>query len=401
MDRRRFLTGVSAGSLLLLAHGSLILSRQSGSVLFRRFPAGVVSTPNCHWDRTKRIPLAWPVFPIVGKGTAYNESTVLKFPNLSLVNAYVRLRITSEIDIREEITIGIVLPGREIEIACLDIKYAHPFQPFEVLLDKHYLDDICKHGLSLYMNKGSNNTWFYGSWSENASATGLQPQLLFGNYPGNINAHRALVKQLALFLDNSKGVDFEAPHTQPVNGRFHSIEDLLPLAAIVSLYPEHASVQLAVDYCLSLSDDLGLIANSSHVTSEGCYTIAYPLAKILIFRNDHDLARLAVKQLDHRIDLLSNEGVISQSSCEYQSGSGSWNSYVDRPESLPDSTTTSGIALALAWGIHAKLLPGEPFVTRTLKSRLWLRDRLTEDGYLQNISQINRGGGPLQANGTA
>ena len=100
--------------------------------------------------------------------------------------------------------------------------------------------------------------------------------------------------------------------TEPKDGTFNSIEDFLPFATIVSLFPGHPSVQLAVDYCLSRLKPNGLIASGNHVTTEGCYTLAYPLAQIAIVRNNREMAGIALDQLVHRIHYLSAPDAIFQ-----------------------------------------------------------------------------------------
>ncbi len=493
MERRGFIKkAVSAFGLLVVTSKWFYVKGNVCNMPYKRHIASVSLFTDVKWEQTKRVPLGWPVFAVAGTENEGRGSVILKFPDLTHNENDFYFRICSAIDIREELSIGVWLPESNTQIGCFDIKYAHPFQPFEVLIPRKYIKEIIHQGLEIKMHEGKKEGWFISSGNASV-ASGLQPQIMSGIYPGkadqlfaslfsmnslspfgwlggcvydallestnrgSLEAKRTLEKQLSFFLDDSKGVNFEDPHTRPVVGRFHSIEDLLPLAAIVSLYPKHPSVQLAVDYCLSISDEMDLMANSSHVTSEGCYTLAYPLAKIAISRNDKELARLAVKQLDLRIDLLSTEDVVSQSSylrddltrhtgfdnwgrgitwyllgivktiyllenselsgfiatekakneflrainwvCKYQDDSGSWNSYINRPETLPDSTTTCGIALAMAWGIQAKWLSEEPYLPKALMARSWLRNQLTADGFLQGISQINRGGEQLQANG--
>lgn len=493
MERRGFFKkAVAAFGVLVVTSEWFHVKGNVCHMPYKRHIARVSLFTNANWDPTKRVPLDWPVFAIAGTDNEGRGPVIMNFPDLTLNENDFYFRICTAIDIREELSIGVWLPESHTQIGCFDIKYAHPFQPFEIRLPRKYIHEIMRQGLALKMHEGNNEGWFISSGKDSV-AFGLQPQILSGRYPGkadqllaslcsmnslspfgwlggcvhdallelslrgSLEAKRTLEKQLAFFLDNANGVNFEDPHTRPVVGRFHSIEDLLPLAAIVSLYPKHPSVQLAVDYCLNISDEMDLIANSSHVTSEGCYTLAYPLVKIAISRHDKDLARLAVRQLDLRIDWLSTESVVSQSSylredltrhtgfdnwgrgitwyllgivktiymlenselsgfvdtrkakneflravkwiSKYQDETGSWSSFVDRPETLPDSTTTSGIALAMAWGIHAKWLPEEAYLPKAILARSWLRNQLTADGFLQGISQINRGGEKLQANG--
>ena len=89
-----------------------------------------------------------------------------------------------------------------------------------------------------------------------------------------------------------------------IDGKSESAADFrknLLFAAIISLFPQHPSVQMTVDYCLSLLKPDGLKVSENHVTTEGCYTLAYPIAQFAIVMNDRDLAGIALDQLVHRI----------------------------------------------------------------------------------------------------
>jgi hypothetical protein len=382
----------------------------------------------------------------------------------------------------------VFLPDTGETIATLDIKYAHPFQPFEAPIESRWLPAIILQGIGLRMVKGNNDAWFYLADAKRNDNLGLQPQLLAGSYPGtkkelfenlysmnsfspfgwmvgcvmdallelgsqgDRKAKKTLEKQLACFLDDSKGIIFENPNTIPLDGNFNSIEDFLPFAAIVSLYPEHPSVQKAVDYCLQRMKPDGLIASGDHVTTEGCYTMAYPLAQIAIVRNDRKLAGIALDQLVHRIHYLSTSEAVFQRNdlgkgtgfrnwgrgivwyvlgmvktinlmensafadlpqldgiktefvrvmnwaSQFQDKNGMWCSFIHRPDTLPDTTATAGIATTMVWGVRLKLLP-ESYLAKAELAGVSLRKYLTADGFLTNVSQINRGGESLQENG--
>jgi len=412
----------------------------------------------------------------------------MKFPSLKFTPDEIHFRITSAIDIREEVMLEVFLPDTGETIATLDIKYAHPFQPFEVPIESKWLPEIILQGIGLRMIKGNNDVWFYQSDTKRSDNLGLQPQLLAGKYPGtkadffknlysmnsfspfgwmggcvmdallelskkgDRKAKKTLQKQLGYFLDDSKGIIFENPNTIPLDGNFNSIEDFLPFAAIVSLYPEHPSVQKAIDYCLERMKPDGLIASGDHVTTEGCYTVAYPLAQIAMVRNDRKLAGIALDQLVHRFHYLStNESIFQRNdlgngtgfrnwgrgivwyvlgivktinlmenstfgdlqqldqiktefirvmnwASQFQDKNGMWCSFIDRPETLPDTTATAGITTAMAWGVRLKLLP-ESYLEKAELAGVGLQKYLTADGFLTNVSQINRGGEALQANG--
>lgn len=485
MKRRTFIQNIStfSGTLVILpwiVAGNSVL----GKPVYKRYFAST-SFPEVQLAANKRIPLGWSAFPI----KAGNHSTVLmKFNTLKEIPGDFHFRITASIDIREEVTLEVFLPENGETIAKLDIKYAHPFQPFETAVESKWLPEIVRQGLGLRMIKGTQDVWFFQAGTKQTDNLGLQPQLISGTYPGtnaaffenmysmnsfspfgwmggcvidallelsrkgHRKAQKTMQKQLACFLDDSKGIIFENPNTIPLDGTFNSIEDFLPFAAIASLYPEHPSVQMAVDYCLSRIQPDGLIASGNHVTTEGCYTLAYPLAQIAIIRNNRELAEIALDQLVHRIHYLATADAVYQRNdlgkgagfknwgrgitwyvlgmvktinllenstfadlpqlkivktefmrtmnwvCQFQDKNGMWCSFVDKPDTLPDTTATAGIALALAWGVRLKLLP-EPDIQNAKRALKSLQSYLTADGFLTHVSQINRGGESLQANG--
>ncbi len=486
MKRRAFINNLSVLSGMLVILPEMVAGNSvSGKPNYKRYFATPTSFPEVQLAANKRIPLGWPAFPVDAKNLF---PVHLKFNTLKEIHGDLHFRITAAIDIREEVLLEAFLPVSGETIASLDIKYAHPFQPFETPVENKWLPEIIRQGLGLRMIKGAQNAWFFQSDANQTDNLGLQPQLISGTYPGtkaelfeslysmnsfspfgwmsgcvidallelsrkgDRKANKILQKHLACFLDDSKGIIFENPMTEPMDGRFNSIEDFLPFAAIASLYPEHPSVQMAVDYCLARMKPDGLIASGDHVTTEGCYTLAYPLAQIAIVRNDRKLASIALDQLVHRIHYLStNEAIFQRNDlgkgtgfknwgrgttwyllgmvktihlignsafadlpqqelvktefvramkwvCQFQDENGMWCSFVDKPDTLPDTTATAGIAAAIAWGVQQKLLP-ETEIQKAKKALKSLQNYLTADGFLTHVSQINRGGEVLQANG--
>ncbi len=262
--------------------------------------------------------------------------------------------------------------------------------------------------------------------------------------------------QLSQYLDDEKGVIFENPHTIPLDGTFNSIEDFLPVAAIAGLYPNHFSIRKGLDFMLAHKNKEDIILNG-HITTEGCYTLAYPLAALATIRKDEELAKLALTQLTGRAGFLADSsatasaiyqrsdlegnkgyknwgrgvawyllGTIKTLRLLHQSGYGSpddikkmeasfmhhvswiaklqdrqgmWYAYLDRPETNVDTSTTGGIAAAIAWGCHDELLDKNKYMPTARKAYQALQTHLSADGFLRDITQINRGGEALQASG--
>ena len=400
-------------------------------------------------------------------------------------------RITAAIDFREEKTLRLYLPGSGQNIGVLQIKYAHPFQPFQTTIAPRWLPELRRQGLGLELSQGTQDAWFLlpeGLERLRSGAEGLMPQLLSGGGPASEEQFRqrlysmnsfspfgwmggcvqdalwelslqqdpqaaqTLALHLGHYLDDQQGIVFEDPRTRPLDGTFNSIEDFLPFAAIVNLYPDHPSVQKAVDFCLARRNAQGLILSGRHVTTEGCYTLAYPLAAIAQIQQDPELARVALDQVRWRARLLVDRGAIYQRATlggaqayrnwgrgvawyllgtvktlavlqqlhgadapgaeevrdafvsaaarvsSWASDAALWSSYLHRPETGVDTSASAGIAAALAWGTHLSLLPAR-YRRLCQASYQALLAYLTPDGFLTDVSQINRGGEALQEGG--
>ncbi len=365
------------------------------------------------------------------------------------------------------------------------MQYAHPFQPFQTAIETEWLPDIHQQGLGLRMRQGTQTAWFFRPEALPADAAGLAPQLIAGNAPasekiflqnlysmnsfspfgwmggsvqdalyelhqqGNEQATQTLKLQLDHYLDDQRGIILENPHTQPLEGTFNSIEDFLPFAAIVNLYPDHRSVQQAVDFCLAHCHASGVIMAGKHVTTEGCYTVAYPLAAIAHVQQDSELAQLALDQLRYRTQYLTEASAIYQratldgqkayrnwgrgvawyllgtiktlaliresggatiigtdevwqawkkamhTAASWQNEQHLWHGYLDQPATGIDTSASAGIAAAMAWGVRMGVLPKKNIRAARATYRA-LHNYLTPDGFLTQVSQINRGGEALQ-----
>ena len=74
---------------------------------------------------------------------------------------------------------------------------------------------------------------------------------------------------------------------------------------------------------------------------------------------------------------------------------GLWGCFMHRPESLPDTSGSAGIAAAIMTGIHNGFLPTE-YAENAKKCFEGLKNYITPDGYLKGAAQDNRGGMKLQ-----
>ncbi len=430
----------------------------------------------------KRIPLSWKTFIVKADGA----KTILKFKKNDPEKTdfdKVYLRVTAALDFREEIQMKVSIAGSGREIGIFDIRYAHPFQPFDFSIPKKDLKEILAKGIVLSQLSSQSDSWFFGSDNKRKDNLALQPQILFGKEPGNPEefdqvlysmnsfapfgwiggcvidalyeeyrigndqAYNTLQHHLSRFLEDEKGIIFENPHTVPVDGTYNSIEDFLPIAAIANLYPDHISIDKALEFLMQLKDEDGLI-KSGAVTTEGCYTVAYPLAAISAVRKDRELAKIAMDQLLHRIDHLIEGGAIYQRRYDngisrfrnwsrgaawyllgmiktmsileenfkedfdlgtlkkafthhsawalgLQDEKGLWRGFMDRADTKVDTSASAGIATAFALGYRHGILD-DAYIKSAKRCFSALTGYLSLDGFLKGVSQINRGGEELQ-----
>ncbi len=453
---------------------------------YTRYLAADIKYSPLAFPEDKRVPIGLTAFPLPASTTTPPPVRLL-FPNVRTKADVLYFRVTAAIDFREEKAIRLYLPESGQDLGTLCMKYAHPFQPFQITIDARWLAEIRKQGIALQMTEGTQAAWFFRPEAMPTDGAGLAPQLLTGSRPasdkgflrtlysmnsfspfgwiggsvqdalfelhqqGDARATRTLTTHLGHYLDDQQGVILESPHTRPLDGTFNSIEDFLPFAAIVSLYPNHPAVQKAVDFCLAHRNEQGIIMAGKHITTEGCYTVAYPLAMIAQQRNDAELAQIALDQLRYRTQYLVDDAAIYQRATlsgekayhnwgrgvawyllgtvktlailqdssfelsgtdevrqafvaaalmanQHKNPEHLWYGYLNQASTGVDTSASAGIAAALAWGVQHDILPAQHrrAAKKTYRS---LHDFLTPDGFLTQVSQINRGGEALQTDG--
>jgi unsaturated rhamnogalacturonyl hydrolase len=392
------------------------------------------------------------------------------------------LRVTAAIDFREEKRLAIMLGKSGEQIGEWVMTYAHPYQPFEIEIPQHHHKKIQKEGLRLLLSHGAGEAWFFAN--DKSTPEGFQPHFLIGDSPGNketffdnlysmnsfspfgwmggsvqdalyawhglgnSNATNTLRLHLEKYLDGELGVRFESPNTLPLDGNFNSIEDFLPFTAIVDLFPGHIATEQGLVYILERRMKNGIIGGD-RVTTEGCYTLAYPLMAIALDKGEAYLIRIALDQLEVRMKLLTDEHAIYQRStvggekgyrnwgrgsvwyllgivktailvkdtpwllemekrqlkasfvhlcgemATHQDPQGMWKGYVDNKDMAVDTSATGGIAAAMVWGVYLGWLD-EGYLDKGRRAADGLIKYLSPDGYLRGVSQINRGGEELQ-----
>ncbi len=482
MRRRFFIEAASVGAFglwsgLAIPRGNETLYQPIVKrVLSVRFDASNLSYPE-----DKRIPLGWPVFAVPFEQN--HKNPILFFPELKGGGPFF-LRLTAAIDFREEKSLIVYLPDSGKVIGEMLMRYAHPFQPFELEISQKMVKKISIEGVGFKIGKGTGDAWFYGLSPDGMAPDGLQPHIVAGNASnkeaaffdnlysmnsfspfgwmggsvqdallewqllGDERAGMALKLHLDSYLDDEVGLRFESPNTRPLDGTFNSLEDFVPIAAIAQIYPKHRSIDLALEFSSKNLKADGIITGSN-ITTEGCYTLAYPLMAIAISRNDKHIAQVAMNQLVSRMSYLTDEGAIYQRSTLdgikefrnwgrgvvwymlgvvktlrllknssfdfseekeqltssfvhlagvmklHQDEQGMWLGYVDQPTMAVDTSATAGIAAAMCWGIYLGILDNT-YIQVAEKARDGMMKYISPDGFVRMVSQINRGGEELQ-----
>ncbi|HEV7301098.1 MAG TPA: glycoside hydrolase family 88 protein [Tepidisphaeraceae bacterium] len=247
----------------------------------------------------------------------------------------------------------------------------------------------------------------------------------------------------SIFIDDffrDGGIWNESPGARPSDGKYYGIEATLPVAQLARLNPSHPAVDAAIDFWLSRKhpDDL---VRDSHTSTEGCYTIAWPMAVVARVRDRDDLRDLAIRQCVRRMEVNVRDGFVWQLVTEqgeprlrhwcrgvgwYLLGSvrtlietgrthdallaslisvidglppltpgQAWPNFIDDPTIATDSSGTAAIAAAITLGVEAGLFPNrlQPIADAAVKN---LIAHLTPDGLLRGCSQENKGGEALQ-----
>lgn len=349
MKRRVLLKTISlsAGSALMYPNHQTNLPVNALPTDVKRILATKVTNPDLALPPGKVIIKGWKAFPVP---VAVNDTPKVRlyFPEIKSNTSSIWLRLTAALFFDEQYSIEVHLAESGSLIGTFDIRYAHSFQPFQLLIDTKYLSSISQEGITLDMKKGTKDAWFFLPDIEKPATAGLQPHLLVGTTKnvtatltsnilsenaiapfgwiggcvndallemfraGNQEALVALKKQLSVYLNDDSGICFENPRNELLTGTFNSIEDFLPFAAIAAIWPQHKVIELALRFLGSRENNDGLLSGGNEATAEGCYTLAYPLAAIAINRNDRDLAEKALTHIRQRIHYLNDGEAIYQ-----------------------------------------------------------------------------------------
>lgn len=404
----------------------------------------------------KRIPFGWKGF-LVEQG-APGE---LLPPASTPPPGPARLRLIVAVDLRDE---SVVLAASRVSASTFgrfDIRWAGAMQIFELTLSEQDAAEVARSGVRLIRLEGQEPLQFF------APSDGLPPEfhphlMASGTLPPAEEARRrlrtpAVLQQwswkLGCVLDgqlemgeteaarrlidmhfpDGRTLTYEDPRSVPVDGRIYGVEGMLCFGALARIAPGHPGVELAVEFGRRHED-------RGDVSTEGCYTLAYPLAAIARQRKDAQLRAAALAVLRRRREILVQDDVIWQRgrpgalhfpnwarghawyllglahsmrylgperdllaefrraarfSMGLRLSNGLWPVFADDPHTGTDTSGSAGIAAALAIGAREGWLGGAELEAARLAKRE-LDRWLTPDGFLTGQAQENKKGEELQ-----
>jgi hypothetical protein len=428
----------------------------------------------------QRAPFGWHFETVAAPGPD-QLPLVLAWGDLSEGETPTAFRLAVALDERDEKVVEAALPGSGRVVGTMDLRFVTQFQLYELPLSPEDAAAVRREGLALRLLSGSDLEVFTGGpdlpdafvphlllpgeadplteffarmdslaciqqfgWMEGCVLDGL---LDLAGLPAHAGLRRAAERHLDLFF-HGKELVYENHLSEPSDGHIYGIEGTLPFAALARLHPDHPALDLARDFWLSRRDGEGAVIDGRHTTSEGAYTVGYPMALLGRARGDEELERLALLQLRLRSERLFDgfdgrefwrvrgaegggtnrnwaRGVAWQllgmartlavlrdrpdaaevvlafvrladwARGQQRRADGQWSVFVDEPELTPDAGGSAGIAAALAIGAREGWLGAD--ARRAAEHALdGLKVRLTPDGFLGGVSQSNKGGEGLQ-----
>ncbi|MGF1585652.1 MAG: glycoside hydrolase family 88 protein [Bacteroidales bacterium] len=427
-----------------------------------------------------RVPFGWSSFVVPPLGLG--ESPILKWNDMVMVEDTCSLRFSIALDVREEKQIEVRLAESETIVACFNVKYAPVHQIQSVFIEAKYIPAILDQGVRLQMKKGDSPLWIISpSATQQNNIKALQPHIMI---PGDANplnaffdrlfsidsiqqfgwmegcvtdalwdfsllpkyaerAKQSLIDHFEKFLINNNLV-YENPRSKIADNTIYGDECTLPFAAMARLYPDHPSIGLAINYWLTRYAKGITEAESYQLTTEGSYTIGYPMMVIGNQRKDDQLVDLALSILRSRRNILKQKDAIYQIRyrdnqrafrnwargiawymlgltrslmilqpedrpadllsdlrdtadwvISHQLEGGLWRCFLDERGIRIDTSGSAGIAAALALGVKSGMLSSNARDS-AIKTSLALMDYLTDDGLLTSAAQSNRSGERLQ-----
>ena len=472
MNRRHFIQR-TAGTLMAGATVSLQASG-SGKVYARHLPAIVTGGPELRVPEGLRLPFGWEAAS-VAEGSL--EPLILKWPDLPATVTPSHFRITAALDERDEKQVEVILPDSGRIIGIMELRFFSQFQihempltpqdvrairteglalrlikgsDFEILIDGEGLPDALKPHLMIpgtadprseyFRRMGSLASLQQFGWMEGCVLDGL---LDLSTLPGHADLRQVARDHLALYIRNNQLV-YDDPRSRPSDGKIDGIESTLPFAALAQLEPDSPLLDLVIAFWKKRTTESGAVQDGSSLSSEGAYTIGYPMATIARIRHSEDLMQQALTQVRIRQkhlfngntfwrtfndgthlgnrnwargvawqilglaktlgvagsrkdveDLIESFRDLAAWISSFQREDGLWSVFIDEQHLAPDTAGSAGIATALALGVNHGWLDSA-YRSKAQSTLEGLTGYLTADGFLGGVSQSNKGGEGLQ-----
>lgn len=430
----------------------------------------------------KRVPFGWQALPVPGD----RRGLVLRWSGGGGWEAD-RFRFTLALDERQEKKIEISLADSGRVLGVIDMRFGYACQPFELALAAADVHVAVKEGLRLRVLDDAPVLWIFGGqrpvgegqeyllphflateprspWTAAfaglASLASVQP---FGWLEGCVLeglselerslptwrrvAGAALDRHLDLFFPGDAMI-LETPRSVPSDNRWYSAQAGLMVPALFRRRPTHAIVDHSYAFLFSRELPRADLRNSAD--TEGCYTLAYPLALMASARKDAAGIERALQQLIARRHQLVRPDLIYQRHAPgsgghgdgnwsrgiawymlgharllevvgtdfnaaardiaaelkrvaewvltFQQDDGLWPCYVHEPATGPETSGSAGISAALLIAHRLGLAPAS-VQSRAQRCLRGLERYLTPDGFLLGVTQANKGGDALQRGG--
>ena len=466
-----------SGLLAPVPSAMLCLAGANGAepVFARHLPAKMVSSANLPVPEKQRAPFGWHLGTITSADKAL---LVLKWETLPADAMPTHLRIAIGLDERDEKLVEAVLPQSGRVLGTLDIRFATQFQVYQLALTPADVVDVAREGVALRLARGSDLEILTGGadvprallphllvpgtaapmdeffarmdslacaqqfgWMEGCVMDGL---LDLGELPRHATMKEMARKHLGLFFKDGQLI-YENHVSAPSDGKVYGIEGTLPFAALARVEPQSALLELPLKAWEARRRPTGSIQDGSHMSSEGAYTVAYPLAFIAKVRGDERMMQDALYQVRIRqarffdgsefwrtyddknagrgnrnwargiawqilglvrtlkvakdrkdiTDLIIHLQRFAAWAITLQRDDGLWSVFAKDHSLTPDTAGSAGIAAALAIGVKNGWLDDKAKAAAQ-KAFASLQTHLTPDGFLDGVSQSNKGGEGLQ-----
>ena len=445
---------------------------------FARHLSADVSAPASALPADKRVPFGWSA-ATVGAVTVGAAPVVLQWPDGCAADAPTHLRFAVALDVRDEKRVEALLPRTDRVIGSFDVRFSGAFAVHHIALAPTDIAGIREQGVALRLASGSELHILSAGAGMPAELT---PHLLCaGEADKTVEWERRFLSGACIqpfswtlgcvtdgmldmaaltgravwrataraYLDRyveSGTLIYQDPRGVRLEGKLSTIETTLPFAALAQLEPQHPTLELALQFWRERRTAEDAVIDGAHTSSEGAYTVAYPMAVVAQIRDDEALQTLALRQLQVRWERLFDEqtqtfwrtlngdgsrgnrnwarGVawqllgmartlrvlpghpdappliekfaeLANWAHRFQRADGLWSVFVDEAEVAPDTSGSAGLAAAFAMGANAGWLDDSLRVCarQTLDG---LQPYLTADGFLAGVAQLNKGGEALQ-----